>query len=197
MTSSSPIFLFDVMSTLVKDPIHDAIPRFFDLDLQDLYDQKHPTAWVEFERGEISARRFYDIYLPDRSIDGDALEQTLFEAYDFLPGIPQLLDDIVDRHGAGHALSNYPVWSQIIERRLKLSRWISWDFVSWKMGHRKPSPQAYQTVIDALEVDPGRLIFIDDRQGNCDAATDLGIDAILFKSAKDLRHQLQRRHLLE
>ncbi len=198
MPSPSKTFLFDVMSTLVYDPIHREIPAFFDLELQELYDRNHPTAWVDFERGQISEDEFYRLYLPDDPdpIDGDALRETLHEAYRFLPGIPELLDAITDRHGPGHALSNYPVWSQIIEQRLQLSRWISWDFVSWKTGHRKPSPEAYQLVLHTLECPPEQLIFVDDRQSNCHAARQLGIDAIRFQDADHLRRQLRERRLL-
>jgi FMN phosphatase YigB (HAD superfamily) len=39
-------------------------------------------------------------------------------------------------------------------------------------------------------------VFVDDRQGNCDAAAALGIDAIRFEDAKQLRQALRERGLL-
>ncbi len=50
--------------------------------------------------------------------------------YRFLDGMETLLTRL---HAAGyemHALSNYPVWYQIIEEKLRLSRFMDWTFVS-------------------------------------------------------------------
>ena len=38
----------------MRDPFYDEVPKFFDMTLKELYSVKHPTAWVEFERGQIS-----------------------------------------------------------------------------------------------------------------------------------------------
>ena len=40
--------------TVVRDPFYEEVPKFFGMSLKELYSAKHPAAWVEFERGEIS-----------------------------------------------------------------------------------------------------------------------------------------------
>ena len=200
ITKSSPpkVLLFDVMSTLVYDPIKAEIPDFFGLSLHELYQAKHPTAWVDFERGQISEETFYKIYLPDRPhpIDGPALRQQLFDAYRFLDGIEPLLQQLSARSVAMHALSNYPRWYQIIEAKLQLSRYLDWTFVSWKTGIRKPDPAAYTEAADTLGLPPERCLFIDDRPTNCDAAIQVGMDAIPFEDAPQLTDELRRRAVL-
>ncbi|KAK1314373.1 hypothetical protein QJS10_CPA06g01390 [Acorus calamus] len=49
-----PILLFDVMDTLVRDPFYEDIPAFFRMPMKELLEAKHPTAWVEFEKGLIN-----------------------------------------------------------------------------------------------------------------------------------------------
>ncbi|URD77050.1 haloacid dehalogenase-like hydrolase [Musa troglodytarum] len=58
-----PVLLFDVMDTLVRDPFYNDVPAFFQMSMKELLAQKHPTAWVEFEKGLIDenelARKFF------------------------------------------------------------------------------------------------------------------------------------------
>ena len=197
-TKSSLVILWDVMSTLVYDPIHQEIPDFFGLSLQELYDTKHPTAWVDFEHGTIDEARFYEIYFPDRPnpIDGTALREILFDAYRFLESIDALLDELHKNEVEMHALSNYPSWFEIIEEKLCLSRYLQWTFVSCKTGLRKPDPSAYLNAASTLNLAPQRCLFIDDRQKNCAAAERIGMDTILFEDAPSLRTELDRRGIL-
>ncbi|RDY01813.1 Flavin mononucleotide hydrolase 1, chloroplatic [Mucuna pruriens] len=58
-----PVLLFDIMDTLVRDPFYQDVPAFFGMSLKELLDCKHPTAWLEFEKGLIDemelARKFF------------------------------------------------------------------------------------------------------------------------------------------
>lgn len=53
-------------------------------------------------------------------------------------------------------------------------------FLSFELGVRKPAPGIYQQVLDALQADPGRCFFIDDRPENVAAARAAGMDAHHF-----------------
>ena len=197
-SSTSPVLLFDVMSTLVYDPIHREIPAFFDLSLEELYEHKHPTAWVEFERGEMSEQAFYDCYFPGRaeSIDGAALRRLLYDSYRWIDEMQPLLAGLADADLEIHTLSNYPTWYEIIEDKLRLSRYLQWTFVSCLTGVRKPDERAYRRVLTTLDIAAENCLFVDDRAINCEAARKLGMDAILFRDATDLRDALRRRKLL-
>eukprot|EP00268_Persea_americana_P025644 TRINITY_DN24982_c0_g1_i1.p2 TRINITY_DN24982_c0_g1~~TRINITY_DN24982_c0_g1_i1.p2 ORF type:complete len:155 (+),score=41.67 TRINITY_DN24982_c0_g1_i1:34-465(+) len=58
-----PILLFDVMDTLVRDPFYQDVPAFFGMPMKELLETKHPTAWIEFEKGLINemelAKKFF------------------------------------------------------------------------------------------------------------------------------------------
>ena len=60
-TGSGKVLLLDVMDTLVKDPFFEHMPRHFGMTFKELLAEKHPTAWLEFERGgaeEVQARPY-------------------------------------------------------------------------------------------------------------------------------------------
>ncbi|XP_031249796.1 flavin mononucleotide hydrolase 1, chloroplatic-like [Pistacia vera] len=58
-----PILLFDIMDTIVRDPFYQDVPAFFGMPMKELIECKHPTAWLEFEKGLIDemelARKFF------------------------------------------------------------------------------------------------------------------------------------------
>lgn len=66
--------LDNLQDTLVWDPFYTEMPEFFDMKLPDLLKQKHPSAWPEFERGEIDEDELYRKFFKDgRNINGAGL----------------------------------------------------------------------------------------------------------------------------
>ena len=181
------------MGTLVHDPFFEEVPGFFGISLEKLLEAKHPTAWLEFERGKLSPDEYYATMFADgRPVDGTALERHVRAAYRFEPGMEELLGELSSTGRDMHALSNYPVWYRMIEAKLGLSRYLSWNFLSCHTGLRKPEPAAYTSAAESLGVAPGDCLFIDDRQANCDGARAVGMPAVRFVGAQALREELRR-----
>ena len=198
MAERQPIVLCDVMDTLVHEPFHREMPAFFGLTLEELVEAKHPTAWVEFELGELSEEQFLARFFRDgRSFDRPAFVRFVRASYRWLPGMQELLGALHGRGHAIHALSNYPCWYRMIEERLALSRYLEWSFVSCDTGVRKPDPRAYLGAAARLGVEPKQCILIDDRERNCAAARALGMEALRFTSARELAQELAQRGHLE
>jgi epoxide hydrolase-like predicted phosphatase len=190
--------LLDVMSTLVYDPFFIEVPAFFGMTLKELLVDKHPTAWLEFERNEIAEKEFFRKFFGDaRYFDGEKMKSCMERNYRFLPGIEELLADLKSQGVPMYALSNYPHWYKLIEEKLELSRYLEWRFVSCDTGFRKPDPRAYTTPLELLGLQGSDCIFVDDRGSNCKAAVAQGMAAIKFENSKQLRNQLLRLNVLE
>ena len=188
------ILLLDIMDTVVRDPFATEEPAFFGLTLKELQRQKDPTAWVEFELGEIDEAEYFRRFFTDRrTVDGEGLKATFRRAYRWVEGMEDLLREL---HGDGeegwriHALSNYPPWYRLIDEALGVGRYLEWTFVSCHTGVRKPTPTAYLGAAETLGVEPGECLFVDDRQRNCDAAEAVGMGAVRFTDAPALRQAL-------
>ena len=63
VTSAPRAILWDVMDTLVVDPFRQVMPSFFGMTLAELLEHKHPTAWVCFERSELSEAELKEVLL--------------------------------------------------------------------------------------------------------------------------------------
>jgi 2-haloacid dehalogenase len=60
----------------------------------------------------------------------------------------------------------------------------------------KPNPEIYRILLDRYGLLPEESVFIDDRQENVDAAKNLGIYAILFRTAQQVRKDLNNLEIL-
>ncbi|WVZ52077.1 hypothetical protein U9M48_003170 [Paspalum notatum var. saurae] len=186
-----PVLLFDVMDTLVRDPFYNHIPAFFQMSMNELLESKHPTAWSEFEKGLIDENELAKKFFKDgRSIDLEGLKECMVRAYEYVDGVEDILCTLKKNNYEMHAFTNYPVWYQLIEDKLKLSKYLSWTFCSCRTGIRKPSPEFYLHAVDHLDVDPASCIFIDDRMVNIEAALSVGMVGLQFKSAEMLQKEL-------
>ena len=61
----------------------------------------------------------------------------------------------------------------------------------------KPDPEIYRILSNRYGLLPEESVFIDDRQENIDAAKDLGIHTILFRTARQVREDLISNHKLK
>ncbi len=68
--------------------------------------------------------------------------------------------------------------------------------LSCEIGLEKPNKEAYEALLKALNIPAEEIVFIDDKPENIEAAKQLGIDAILFESPKQVRADLSKRELL-
>ena len=191
------IVLLDVMGTIVTEPFWEDIPAFFGMTMKELLALKHPNSWVEFEHGRLEEEEYFASFFADgRPVDGPAFKQMMFDSYDFIAGMQDVLTELHASPHPVHALSNYPVWYQLIEQKLELSRYLEWSFVSCITGARKPAPDAYLVAPEQLKVSASECLFVDDRQINVDAAREVGMKAERFVSAEQLRADLVRHGVL-
>jgi putative hydrolase of the HAD superfamily len=64
---------------------------------------------------------------------------------------------------------------------------------SARVGLRKPDPPIYQLTLDRLGLAAQECLFVDDKERNTEAARDLGLQTVTFRSAAHLIRQLALR----
>ena len=190
------VILFDVMSTLFYDPFYIDLPKAFNCSLKELLKGRDRTAWIEFERNEITEEQFFQRFFGDRAkIDGPKMASVVLNKCRYLDGIEELLSDLKGKSVLA-TLSNYPVWFDRLVEKMDLQQYMDSMFVSYQLGVRKPDPQAYLKPVQQLSTTVDNCLFIDDRLDNCQGANSIGMDSIVFQNAVQLRHELQQRGIL-
>lgn len=64
-------------------------------------------------------------------------------------------------------------------------------YASQLMGAKKPDPLFWKLILDAEKCEPSDAFFTDDLEANVQAAAALGIHAVQFTDAKDLRRAIK------
>jgi 2-haloacid dehalogenase len=75
--------------------------------------------------------------------------------------------------------------------------WFDDVLVSGREKMAKPDEQIFRLMLERFSLAPESTVFIDDSPANVAAANALGIDAIQFVGAPELRRELQARGVLE
>lgn len=63
---------------------------------------------------------------------------------------------------------------------------------SFQLGYGKPDAQIYKEALKKLKVQPDEAIFIDDNDRYCEAARQLGIQAIWYQDFPQMKEELQK-----
>lgn len=179
---------FDLMDTVIRDPYREALEAATERPLREVFRHKDPEAWPAFERGDLTEEEYFAAF-GDLDLDVEAFHRARREGYEVLPGMRELLDDL-----AGQVLrvtaSNYPVWVDDVVATL-LEGSFDRVLASHHLGVRKPKPAFYESLCAELELVPGAVLFVDDRDDNVAAAREAGLRTHPFAGADDLRQRLR------
>ncbi|WP_197357047.1 HAD family hydrolase, partial [Streptomyces clavuligerus] len=76
--------------------------------------------------------------------------------------------------------NNVREWEPLWRAQLPVDELFEVVVDSHREGVRKPDPAIYRILLDRLGTAPERVLFVDDTEENCAAATALGIRSVLF-----------------
>lgn len=180
---------FDVMDTVVHDPFREAIEAATGLPASRFFAQRDPDLYRSLERAEIDEGTYWQ-RIRDAGVDVDpaAFHRVRIEGTRWIEGMPELLDDlegVVERATA----SNYPVWIDGLAARLLDGR-FEHVVASCHLGVRKPDHGFFASLLDRIGRRADEVLFVDDRDGNVEAARSFGLRAHRFAGATGLRDWL-------
>jgi len=142
----------------------------------------------EFEIGEISSNEFFQALTASCKflqssrcvkLGWDALLGQLQDSTLFLKKLGQeynisLVSNTNEAHIQTIKEQSGPfLWNNFIEKFDAL-------FLSYEMGCRKPDPEYYDRVLEAMGALPEEVLFIDDTQANLDTAAEMGLNTWQF-----------------
>jgi HAD superfamily hydrolase (TIGR01509 family) len=126
--------------------------------------------------GRLTAKQFWTGLELDPQLEDEYLQR-----YRLSPGAIEFLEKASDHFSSIWCLSNdLSEWSLKLRRCLGLEAYVEGFVVSGDVGCRKPEPRIFQILLDRLRAEPQKIIFVDDKKVNLDAAASLGFDTVLF-----------------
>nr|WP_287610068.1 HAD family phosphatase [Dysgonomonas sp.] len=191
--------LFDFGGVIVNINKDNAVNRFKEIGVDNIEEYlgefRQKGIFLEIEEGKISKEEFY---IELRKLAGkDISEEDIDSGWlAFLDGIPQYKLDLLKelrKEYKVYLLSNTnPIimdWAHsasFCATGETLSDFFDIAFMSYKIGHTKPSKESFDAVI-AAGINPSETLFLDDGQSNLDAAEKFGFKTYLVDQTEDLR----------
>ena len=150
--------------------------------------------YERYERGEIPVAEFFESL---RSSLGIQLTDEEFERgwnavfVREVPGITRLLRGVQESFPlyifSNSNAAHHAYWAREYASTLSVFRKV---FVSSDLGRRKPEPEAYAAVAQAMGTPLPRILFFDDLKDNVEAAKKVGMQAVHVKSFADVEKAL-------
>lgn len=191
--------VFDLGQVLVRwDPFgpfvgrmdRDAVEAFFaDVDFPSFnHHQDAGRPWAQ-AKAEVRARFPQHAAALDVYVDhfADALPGPV-------PGSERLVRDLVAAGVRTLGLTNWSAETfHLAEPAAPVVGLLEDVLVSGAVGLAKPDERIFRLLIDRFDLDAAATVFADDSAVNVEAAARLGLQAVLFTSAQDLRLDLVAR----
>lgn len=151
----------------------------------DLSENEIVTAYRAATCGKMTSREFWARV----GLDGPGLDRRYTARYSAAAGLSEFLA-VADERGVrvGCLSNDVAEWSALHRQQFALERVAPW-VVSAQLGLRKPDEGAYQAVLDLLDVAADRVVYVDDRAENLDAAEHVGMRTVMFGGAPTQAHR--------
>ncbi|WCN10290.1 HAD family hydrolase [Marinomonas mediterranea] len=156
-------------------------------------------AVAKFDSGKIGLDEFVNQLMNEVGHHGDKSQfKEAFVAWPngLFDGAIELVKAVPSHfHKAILSNTNAAHWGRLMDEMGLSSQFDSY-FASHQMGLVKPDRSSYLHVIDALNVLPQEILFMDDNKLNIDAAQGLGINAFLVRGVQEAKRCLQDNNIL-
>jgi putative hydrolase of the HAD superfamily len=161
------------------------------------FEQRHEIANDPWEKGLMTAEQYLlqTVFYEPRPFTPAAFLQAMKERSVLLPhSAMRILQELGASEEVELAMLNNEARELNDYRieRFEMGRYFDVFLSSCYLGLRKPDPKIFELALDVLPRDPEEVAFIDDRQGNCDAAEALGIHAICYHDEAQCVQALER-----
>src|SRR6202795_3965768 len=157
------------------------------------------NAWAKFERAEVDIETFDRLFAAESLALGAEVrgrDVLPLLAGDLRPEIVEALRRIKSQFKTGCITNNLPANAigSASGRTLYIAEvMVLFDHVieSAKIGLRKPDPRIYRMMTEALGVDPGHCVYLDDLGVNLKPAREMGMTTIKVASAPQAIGELE------
>jgi epoxide hydrolase-like predicted phosphatase len=150
-------------------------------------------AWQEALVGRKTVEEFWYEIGPELGLSSGDVVDAFRHRYHADEAINEGVLDLIHRLHANYklaVLSNSPPGLAQWLADWKVLNFFDVVFCSGDEGIAKPDPTAFELTLERLGVKPDEAVFVDDTREHVEAAQELGLQGILFKTAEALDKEL-------
>ena len=190
--------IFDLGNVLVRVDEARAMERLASrtgktLDEIEAYVKRTPYA-TELALGKLTGRQFYRIVSKDLRFDGpyEAFVAIWSEIFEPIEPMVELAAALATRLPRVILSNTNALHIEYIFEHFPIIREFDAHVFSHEVGLLKSDAAIYRLTLDRCGVEAGRTLFVDDLRANVEGARAVGMHAIQFESAEQVRQELTK-----
>lgn len=196
MSAANKHIIFDLGNVLIDihpEATMEALAAHCEGKAEEIRDFFLSPAHLSYMTGEIDSAAYYRAFCNQHHCTLDFAD--FVAIWNRLIGAPrEEMGELAARLSASYTLSvcsnTDPLHWETARRRCDYLDHFSYFFLSFEMGWRKPAPEIFLRMLDALNAHPRQCVFIDDIAENIAAAEALGLRTIHSSTPADIRQRL-------
>lgn len=171
--------LLDMYGVIVKQTGDDFVPY-----VQQTFPDKTPeeiyTPWFKADRGELSS---LDVWA-QIGFEGDLekIEKEYLDTIELNDGFIDFIEAVSKKYKLAIISNDSSRWSKYIREKFDINKYFDVISISGDLKIEKPDERIFQLTIDKLGVNAKDCLYVDDREGNLEAAEKIGMNTVMINS---------------
>ena len=171
--------VLDMYGVIVKQTGDDFVPyvqqTFPNLSPEEIY-----TPWFKADIGELTSLEVWKAI----GFQGDLekLEKEYLDSIELMDGFIDFIEKVKNKYKLAIISNDSSRWSKYLREKFDLNKYFDVISISGDLKIQKPDERIFLHTIEKLGLKPEDCIYIDDREGNLEAAKKVGMNPILLNT---------------
>lgn len=171
--------IFDMYGVIVKQTGDDFVPyvqqTFPHLKPDEIYEP-----WFKADIGELTS---LDVWAAI-GFQGDLekIEKEYLDTIKLNDGFLDFIQAVIKRYKLAIISNDSSRWSSYLRERFDLNQYFDVISISGDLGIQKPDERIFRLTVEKLGVNAEDCLYIDDREGNLEAAGKVGMKTVMLNS---------------
>lgn len=171
--------VLDMYGVIVKQTGDDFVPyvqrTFPNLKPEEIY-----TPWFKADVGELTSLEVWESL--GFSGDIEKIEKEYLDTIEINDGFFDFISSARKYYKMAIISNDSSRWSKYLREKFDINKYFDVISISGDLKIQKPEERIFQLTIEQLGCKAEDCFYVDDREGNLETASKVGMDAVLFNS---------------
>lgn len=171
--------VLDMYGVIVKQTGDDFVPyvqrTFPDLKPEEIY-----TPWFKADVGELTSLEVWESHGFKGNIE--KIEKDYLDTIVLNDGFLDFVSAVGKHYKMAIISNDSSRWSKYLREKFGINKYFDVISISGDLKIQKPDERIFQLTIEQLGCKAEDCFYVDDREGNLEAASKVGMNAVLFNS---------------
>lgn len=171
--------LLDMYGVIVKQTGDDFVP-YVQRTFPDLKPEEILTPWFKADVGELTSLEVWESI----GFKGDVekIEKVYLDTIEINDGFLDFVSSVSKYYKMAIISNDTSRWSKYLREKFDINKYFDVISISGELKLQKPDERIFQLTLEQLGCKAEDCFYVDDREGNLEAASKVGMNTVLFNS---------------